>query len=118
MRRRKLTSLQARVLRVIQQKPRLGPSEICRELNKKWKYYCGRRVCFANTRKLKTMVTFPSTCEVKRGSVFSAVSSLERKGLILTRRERKADMKNPRGWDWFRACYPLQTPLNKRRQKR
>ena len=100
-----LSRLEAQILLFTQKRPRLSKIEICRLLNEKFKYHCGRRRCFANPRKRRTMVIFPCTCETSLSKVLYALKQLQKRGLIIVRRERKADGKNPRGYDYMKVSY-------------
>jgi len=107
-------SLSMRVLDVVQRSP-MSITAICREINGRYKYFCGHYNCFANARKKKTMITFPCPCDVRRSSVLRAIHELERENLIVINREKRTDGKNNRGWDWMKIVYPtLKVAIGRR----
>lgn len=101
-----LTPLDLRLLYEIQKKPRAHITQLCRILNERWKGYCGHRSCFANIRKKRNGTVFKCECSFKRESVRKSLLNLERENLIVIRKEKKADAKNRRGWDFMKCCYP------------
>lgn len=101
-----LKPLDLRLLYEIQKKPRAHITQLCRLLNSRFKIYCSRRSCFANPRKKKVFTIFRCECGIKREPVRRSLVKLEKLGLIRIRREKKADSRNNRGFDFMKCCYP------------
>jgi DNA-binding transcriptional ArsR family regulator len=111
--RKALTGLQSRILFMVRYNPGLSKCEICRALNSRYKFYCGDKKCFANIRKRsgagswKNREILPHNCLYPLSTVRGALRSLEKRGLISIRREKKEDGRNRRGWDWMKLSYPI-----------
>ena len=106
-----LTGIESRLLFLIQERPRMSKCELCRALNGREPYYCGDKKCFANPRKRSGRGSWKSRkiliheCRFSLSTVRGAMRSLERRGLIIIRREKKEDGRNNRGWDWMKVSY-------------
>ena len=100
-----LKPLDLRLLYEIQKKPRAHITQLCRILNERWKGYCGRRSCFANSRKKKNYRISKCECNIKREKARRSIVKLESLGLIKIRKEKKGDSGKGGGLDLMKCCY-------------
>lgn len=102
-----------RILDMIRSRPGIHTCELCRKLNGKWKYYCGRKLCFANPRKRSKFLIRKPDCELPLSTLRTALRRMIQKGLVVKKREKRPDGRNNRGWDWMQCYYVVESCLEK-----
>lgn len=76
----------------------MSVAEICREINQKQIFWCGRRKCgFPNPRKRKVFTLHETDCDPKYSAVCAAVKALEKEGVVVTTKELWFDKFKSRG---------------------
>ncbi|RLE84232.1 MAG: hypothetical protein DRJ67_10880, partial [Thermoprotei archaeon] len=87
-------------------------AEICRLLNRKTLDDCLHIRCkyYLNPRRRAKLAAREPPCRINYAQVRRAVKWLEEHGLIYCYRERRPDHREPRGYDYFKVCYPQPKP--------
>lgn len=101
----KLGFMDLQILHLVQREPRIHTCRICRDLNRKWTYFCDNHKCFANIRKRAQGHVIPCVCRIPLSTLRYHLKKLVKLGLLKKRREKKPDGKNKRGWDLFQCYY-------------
>jgi len=82
-------------------------AQICRTINERGLSYCTTKDCYANSRKRKKQFVPSSVCKYSRTLIFNRIMKMENEDppRLNTKKERRSDSRQPRGWDWMRGVY-------------
>lgn len=101
----KKMDINQQILQLIKKKASISFAQICRTINDRGVSYCSKKRCYANPRKRAKWGIRKNACKHQLGGITRRIRKLEEKGQIKTRREKKTDTRQNRGWDFMNACY-------------
>ena len=96
------------IIQIIQKSPSISVAQICRTINERGISYCTKKKCYANPRKRNKFVTTQPICKYRLQLIYNKIIKLEEENIIKTKRIKKTDSRQARGWDWMRACYLIE----------
>lgn len=111
-------TLEKRIIEVVTLRKGIAVSQICRNINERGLSYCNQKSCYANKGKRERQFIPDPICRFSQKEIRIEINELEEEGKLKTKRERKTDSWQARGWDWMRGVYlPKDFPVDKLRSK-